>query len=194
MSIIILVTMYIDSIGTPSIVNNLMSSSNLDEIVLSWEAPFSLNLTSEPDVAYCVDVYNITANNRASCLILSDCNVLTTHFVYNSSHPNPRDRFQFIVIPRSNMAGARNGTPSQPIVASFLGIVTMLKFFFYYYNPLFTTTVHPNICVESITFNTSTVFNRGKLHLAFGFPNWVTILWLCSSCMPLISCMHIPCW
>lgn len=35
------------------------------------------------------------------------------------------------------------------------------------------TTVHPDVCVESITFNPNTVLNLGKLHLIFGFPNWV---------------------
>ena len=37
------------------------------------------------------------------------------------------------------------------------------------------TTVHPNFCVESITFNANTVVNLGKLQLIFGFPNWVII-------------------
>ena len=117
----------------------MTSSANLDKVVLSWEAPFSLNLTSEPDIVYCVDVYNITDDKGTACLILSDCNVLTTYFAYNSSYPNPRNRFQFIVTPRSNVPGARNGTPSQPMVASFLGTVTMyrLVIIFCHDNPLF---------------------------------------------------------
>ena len=111
-------------LGVPEAIENLKSSLSLTNIILSWEAPFSLNLTSEPDVAYCVDVHNITEsdNKGAACLILSDCNVLTTYFVYNSTDPNPRDYFQFTIIPRSNVPGARNGTSSQPIVASFLGM------------------------------------------------------------------------
>ena len=110
-------------IGILNAVNNLMSFSSLVNIILSWEAPFSLNLTSEPDVIYCVDVHNVTDNIiGGTYLILSDCNVLTTYFVYNNTNPNPIDYFQFTIIPRSNVPGARNGTPSQPIVASFLGM------------------------------------------------------------------------
>lgn len=106
-------------IGILNAVNNLISSSSLLNIILSWEAPFSLNLTSEPDIAYCIDVHNITGGTY---LILSDCNVLTTYFIYNITNPNPSNYFQFTIIPRSNVPGARNGTPSQPIVASFLGM------------------------------------------------------------------------
>ena len=109
-------------IGILNAVNNLISSSSLVNIILSWEAPFSLNLTSEPDIAYCVDVHNITDNIGGTCLIFSDCNVLTTYFIYSNTNPNPSDYFQFTIIPRSNVPGARNGTPSQPIVASFLGM------------------------------------------------------------------------
>ena len=101
-----------------------MSSSSQINIILSWDAPFSLNLTSEPDVAYCVDIYNITVDKGEPNHILSDCNVFNTYFIYNSTCSNPRDHFQFIIIPRSNVPGARNGTPSQPITASFLGMVT----------------------------------------------------------------------
>ena len=163
--------------GTPNVVNNLMSSSSLENIILSWEAPFSLNLTSDPDVAYCVDVYNITDDEGALHLMLSDCNVLSTYFVYNSTNPNPGDYFQFTIIPRSNVPGARNGTPSQPIVVAFLGMVYLKS-----YNTiqqvlslLFMTTVHPDVCVKSITFDANTAVTLGKLQLIFGFPNWVII-------------------
>ena len=111
--------MHIVTVATPEAVENLITSSSLKKIVISWEAPFSLNLTSEPDVAYCVDVHNITGSTY---LILSDCSVLTAYFVYNTTNPNPRDYFQFTIKPRSNVPGAMNGTPSQPIVASFLGM------------------------------------------------------------------------
>ena len=52
----------------------------------NWKAPFSLDLTNiEPDIVYCVDVYNITCGGRE--LLISDCDV----------------------------EGAVNGTPSQPL-------------------------------------------------------------------------------
>ena len=163
------------------------------EITLTWDAPFSLNLTSDPDVAYCVDVHNIT-DEGAGCLILSVCNVLSTYFVYNSTNPNPRDYFQFTIIPRSNVPGARNGTPSQPIVASFLGMVHRAILYTQHLshmilNLLFMTTVHPDVCIESITFNANTVVILGKLQLIFGFPNWVinaNIDSSCSACTPFV--------
>ena len=116
------------TVATPEAIENLITSSSLMSISLSWEAPFSLNLPSDPDVAYCVDVYNITDDEGAAYLILSDCNVLSTSFVYNSTNPNPRDYFQFTIIPRRNVPGARNGTPSQPIVVAFLGMVHLKSY------------------------------------------------------------------
>ena len=78
---------------------------------LSWTAPFSLDLTNvDPDIAYCVDIYNITCGRRD--LIISDCNV--TEPSYSSSAPDGYI-YEYIVTPRSNVEGARNGTPSQPL-------------------------------------------------------------------------------
>jgi hypothetical protein len=75
-----------------------------------WSPPFSLNLTDiEPDIIYCVDVYNITCGRRD--LIISDCNV--TEPSYTSYAPNGYI-YEYIVTPRSNVEEARNGTPSQP--------------------------------------------------------------------------------
>ena len=118
--------MHIMTVATPEAIENLATFSSLMSIALSWEAPFSLNLTSsEPDVVYCVDIYNITDDGLRGAVhvLLSDCNVLNTYFIYSSNNPNPRDNFQFIITPRSNVPGARNGTPSQPITISFLGMI-----------------------------------------------------------------------
>ena len=110
------------TVAAPEAIENLTTFSSLMSIALSWEAPFSLNLTSsEPDVVYCVDIYNITDDGGAVHVILSDCNVLNAYFIYSNNNPNPRDNFQFIITPQSNVPGARHGTPSQPITASFLG-------------------------------------------------------------------------
>ena len=75
--------------GQLEAVRNLITLSTLSVIHLSWQPPFSLNLTTaELDIVYCVDILNIT------------------------NHQEAEDFFQFVVTPRSNVKGARNGTPS----------------------------------------------------------------------------------
>ena len=116
--------------GPPESVKNVTTYSSLVSIHLSWEAPFSLNLTTaEPDFAYCVEICRVIAMNNSwreeesLSLISGDCNVSTTGFVYNSTTPDPLDRYKFIIIPRSNIFGAKNGTPSEPVIGAFLGIL-----------------------------------------------------------------------
>ena len=75
-------------------------------IILSWDPPFSLNLTNvEPDIAYCVEVYNITCGRS---LVISDCDVLETS--YSSDDLQPGYIYEYTVTPRSNVEGAQNGT------------------------------------------------------------------------------------
>ena len=74
---------------------------------ISWEAPFSLNLTNvEPNIAYCVEVYNITCGGRE--LLISDCDVMETS--YTSETLQPGYIYEYMVTPRSNVEGAQNGT------------------------------------------------------------------------------------
>ncbi len=78
---------------------------------LSWDPPLSLDLTGvDPDIAYCVDIYNITCGERD--IIISDCSVIEPSYI--SSVPDEYI-YEYIVTPRSNVDGARNGTPSQPL-------------------------------------------------------------------------------
>ena len=75
---------------------------------LSWVAPFSLDLTNiDPDIVYCVDVYNITCGGRD--LVSSDCHVTDINYTAFSDGY----LYEYIVIPRSNVEGAGNGTQSQ---------------------------------------------------------------------------------
>ena len=74
---------------------------------ISWGAPFSLDLTNiEPDIVYCVDVYNITCGGRD--LVSSDCSVTDTNYTSLSDGY----LYEYIVTPRSNVEGAQNGTES----------------------------------------------------------------------------------
>ena len=105
----------LDSPGT------IFVNSTTTEIAISWEPSFSLNLTTaEPDIAYCVDIYNVTGGG--SDYLISDCNVIKSNYTFTveNSVSDPRDLFQFIITPRSNMEGARNGTPSQVVAGFFI--------------------------------------------------------------------------
>ena len=109
------------NLGILEAVKNILSHSSPTSIALYWEPPYSLNLPTDPDIAYCVDIYRMTDGRRDEH-VLSECNVLMNEFRYSCLTPDPIDRFQFIVIPRSNVQGATNGTPNQPVITSFLGI------------------------------------------------------------------------
>ena len=90
-------------------------------ISVSWEAPFSLNLTTaEPDIVYCVDVYNVTEGED---LVESSCDITETSYTFTPDNPNPDHLFDFTVTPRSNVPGSLNGTTSEPVQ----GFVTVGK-------------------------------------------------------------------
>ena len=50
-----------------------------------WDAPFSLDLTNaEPDIVYCVEVYNITCRRS---LLISECDVMETSYTNDGLLP-----------------------------------------------------------------------------------------------------------
>ena len=84
--------------------NNLIRNAS----TLSWDAPFSLDLTNvDPDIVYCVEVYNITCGRRD--LIISDCNVTEPSYTSDDIAPDGYI-YEYTVTPRSNVEGASNGT------------------------------------------------------------------------------------
>ena len=90
---------------------------------LSWNEPFSLDLTNvEPDIVYCVDVYNITCGGRE--LLISDCDVTETSYTSDVIAPDGYI-YEYIVTPRSNVEGAINGTPSPPLRGNTIIIMTV---------------------------------------------------------------------
>ena len=108
---------YTDALSAVSSIARVPDTTN---IIIRWKPPFSLNLThAEPDVVYCIDVYNVT--NWSYDHLISDCSIKKTQYLLNVSLPDPRDIFEFIITPRSNIAGAKNGTPSEPMEAYFYG-------------------------------------------------------------------------
>ena len=82
--------------------SNLVRSTN----TLSWDPPFSLDLTNiDPDIVYCVEVYNITCGRS---LLISECDVMETSYTNNTLHS--RYIYEYTVTPRSDVDGARNET------------------------------------------------------------------------------------
>ena len=83
--------------------------ANQEEISYFWEPPPTLDLTGvEPDIVYCVEVYNITC--EADNLIATECEL--TNPVYPASVGeglNPNFVYNITVVPRSNVPGAANG-------------------------------------------------------------------------------------
>ena len=137
---------YVPHAGRLSAVSNIVVHNSSTTISVTWTAPFSLNLTdAEPDIVYCVEVFNITNEERH---ILTDCSVLQTQFsFYYYNNSNPRDQFKFIITPRSNIEGARNGTSSKPVFGQF--------------NDLIPTTIEITTTVEtSTTVSGGTVASR----------------------------------
>ena len=87
-------------------------------ITISRDTPFSLNLTTaEPDIQYCVDVYNVTGGGDDH--LQSVCDITDTYYTFTASDPD--QLFNFTVTPRSNVEGSLNGTTSQPVQGSVLG-------------------------------------------------------------------------
>ena len=85
-----------------------------NSITISWEPPFSLNLTTaEPDIQYCVNVYNATRND---ILVVSECNITKSSFVFIPSNQDPNIHYVFTVTPRSNVQGSSNGTTSETVL------------------------------------------------------------------------------
>ena len=77
---------------------------------ITWEPPFSLDLTNiDPDIVYCVEVYNITCGERI--LLLNDYNVIGTQYYINDVSDPIMYVYEITITPRSNVAGALNGTP-----------------------------------------------------------------------------------
>ena len=93
---------FLDAAGPLQSVSNITRNVNM----IAWEAPFSLNLTNvDPDIVYCVEVYNITCGRS---LLISECDVMETSYTNDALYSGYI--YEYTVTPRSNVEGARNGT------------------------------------------------------------------------------------
>ena len=74
---------------------------------ITWIPPYSLNLTEvDPDIAYRVDVYNITCGKED--LLVHNYTVTEPYYI-NTSILQRSDLFKIGVTPMSNVQGALNG-------------------------------------------------------------------------------------
>ena len=91
---------------------NLTIVPQSSSIQLFWRPPFTLNLTmAEPDIVYCVDIFNNITGELNH--LFSNCSVFDTCFKFTEEASHPWDLYHFIITPRSNVAGAENGTSSE---------------------------------------------------------------------------------
>ena len=97
--------MYLIDVGPLSMVTKIKRNSS----IITWKAPFSLDLTGvDPDIVYCVEVYNITCG--VDDLMVGDCNVTEPRFVDNRLQQGYV--YRITITPRSNGQDTQNGTSS----------------------------------------------------------------------------------
>lgn len=75
--------------------------------IITWTPPYSLNLTDvEPDITYCVDVYNITCGKEDS--LIHDCTITEPKYS-NLLILQRADLFKIAIVPRSSIQGSVAG-------------------------------------------------------------------------------------
>ena len=104
------VSNYSTTIHIPFVIGPLSGVTNIKRrpqvAELTWNAPFSLNLTDvEPDITYCVKVINKTCNNNNVLINISD---VSKPYLEHETLSNA-DLFNITIIPKSNVLGAQAG-------------------------------------------------------------------------------------
>ena len=89
--------------GLLSAVGDLGATSNASSVIISWSAPFSLDVTGvDPDIWYSVLIYNVTDENNPTAILCTDCtNITETHYTFT---PECFNKYDVSVVP-SNGAG-----------------------------------------------------------------------------------------
>lgn len=87
-------------------------TGSLDFAVYEWEPPFSLNVTNaEPDIAYCVHIYNATCPMQERLTLSEDCMITEPTFSL-TKNLGAEDIYEIEVIARTNLDVASNGRES----------------------------------------------------------------------------------
>ena len=94
----------------PDVLDGVHNISRIPKLnLISWNPSKSANLSNvEPDIAYCLDVYNATCGSTD--LLINRCDLTEPRFVYSDGDLDPNKKYTTTVIPRSNVEGASNGS------------------------------------------------------------------------------------
>lgn len=88
-------------------VSNISRTTRLN--LISWYPSTTANLSNvEPDIAYCLEVYNTTC--WSGNLLINLCNLTEPRYIYDNDELHPNHTYNFTVTPRSNVEGASNGS------------------------------------------------------------------------------------
>ena len=111
-------TLYLS--GKPAAVSNLTSANLIDVICLTWEAPFTLDITGvDPDISYNISVV-VVADSNDSTSLTGNFSVDTPEFNFTMDYPDTSTSviYEFRVIPWN---GAGEGPTSAPVSGFFSG-------------------------------------------------------------------------
>ena len=93
-------------------VKEVNASTNCSSITLTWQPPFSLDITNtDPDMTFCVEVYNVSEEERTPLQHLGRCSIMTPHYTIPTDNSGLMLHYQFMVT-AVNVVG--RGTPSDP--------------------------------------------------------------------------------
>ena len=75
---------------------------NASSIIISWTAPFSLDVTGvDPDIWYSVLIYNVTDETAVSMPYPNCTNISETFCVFTPDHLSPCHKYNVTVIPQN---------------------------------------------------------------------------------------------
>ena len=103
--------------GPPDAVSDLRVESRGYHLMVTWQAPFSLDVTGvEYDITYSLLISNVTNETRPTAVSCAVCRNLThPNFTFSPPHPLPGHTFTFTVTPQN---GAGGGPQSHPVTAT----------------------------------------------------------------------------
>ena len=80
---------------------DLTATHNATSITISWEAPWSLDVTGvDPDIWYSVLIQDVTDENNPTPISCTDCtNITETVYTFTPDHLSPCHVYNFSVTP-----------------------------------------------------------------------------------------------
>ena len=122
--------------GLPASVRTLTFNLTYSSITISWEAPWSLDVTGvDHDIWYSVLIQNVTDENNPTPISCTDCtNITETVYTFTPDHLSPCHKYLFSVVP---INGAGQGAASNksstlhshPISCMYLGNITVFSLY-----------------------------------------------------------------